>query len=105
MPEGQMPPVAAEAPAQSDPQGGGVAEFLTGLDKDLLKATQVVSENPEIPDDLKAPLQAAHQAYRQFLEGLLSMGEGGAPEPAGGAVAPEQGASKGAVPVSMGRPA
>jgi hypothetical protein len=101
MPEAPVPQGGAdEAPAQ----GGGVAEKIVSLDRDLAQLAQVVTQNEQIPDELKAPLQASVEAFRAFAQGLTEFaGGGGGQAPQQGVVSPEQGAS-GAQPVSMGRP-
>lgn len=56
----------------------------------------------QAPDEAKEAFAAALDAFRQGLE--IAAG-GGSSSPANQAVTMEQGGSKGAVPMSMGRPA
>lgn len=94
-------PVPAEG-APPEEAGGGITQALVETDKSLFKISQLVGQNPEVPDEVKAAFQAALDAYRQGLSALTGGGEGGsAPAPANASV--EQGAS-GAQPMSMQRP-
>ncbi len=89
-----------EAPAQ----GGGVAEKIVGLDADLAKLATLAAENPQVPEDAKAALQASLDAFRQFTQLITGPGaQGGAPADPSAPVPMEAGTS-GAMPVSHGRP-
>lgn len=93
----------APVPAEGAPEegGGGITQALVETDKSLFKISQLVGQNPEVPDEVKAAFQASLDAFRQGLESLTGGGSGSAPVPAN--ASPEQGAS-GAQPMSMQRP-
>lgn len=84
------------------PEGGGVAEKIVGLDADLSKLATLAAQNPQFPEGAKAALQASLDAFRQFTQ-MITEG-GAAPADPSGSVPMEAGASKGAVPMSHGRP-
>lgn len=83
-------------------EGGEEVEEQGGSDplKKLEAALADVAD--QAPDEAKEAFAAALDAFRQGLE-LAAGGGGGAP--ANQAVTMEQGGSKGAIPMSMGRPA
>jgi hypothetical protein len=91
-----------DAPAQ--PSGGGVVEALVGLDAQLAKITQAITQNDKVPDEIKGDFSNALQAWRSGMTKIQQLAGDGAPEPDAdeqqGAVAPEVGASRGAVPMS-----
>lgn len=82
---------------QEAPQGGGLGDALKSLGQGL----SAVSQDESVPESARAAFSAALEAFQQGLAAL----EGGEPE-AGPSevVTPEQGASKGAVPMTHGRP-
>ena len=85
---------------QAPPQGGGgdPLQALAKFNEQLAKITQVVTQNPQVPDEAKAAFTSSLEAFRAGLE-ILSGGGGEGPEgPA--AVAPEAGGNAGAVPAS-----
>jgi hypothetical protein len=82
-----------EAPAQ----GGGVADALKTLGQGLSAATQ----DESVPEEARAAFSAALEAFSQGMS--ILEGGGQAPSPSE-PVSMEQGASKGAVPMSHGRP-
>ncbi len=110
MPDAPMKPSdgPSAAPAEAsegEPGGGSISEVLVATDKSLFQINQLVSQNPQVPDEVKSAFQAALEAYRQ---GLTALTGGGGSAPAGpggpqGPATPEQGAS-GAQPMSMQRP-
>lgn len=109
MPDAPMKPMAGQSPAESsegESGGGGITETLVATDKSLFQINQLVSKNPQVPDEVKSAFQAALEAYRQGLAALTGGGEGapaGAPGGPQGAATMQQGAS-GAQPMSMQRP-
>ena len=83
---------------QEPAEGGGPADALKSLGQGLAAASQ----DESMPAEAKAAFQASLEAFQQGLDILQG---GGAPVPEqSGAVPMEAGASKGAVPMSMGRP-
>lgn len=96
MPEAPVPQGGPASPAE----GGGVAEAIVKTDETLAKLAQASLQNPQIPDEAKAAIQASLEAFRSFST-LLTQGGGQGPQQ--GTVSPEQGASD-AQPVGMGRP-
>lgn len=78
-------------------QPGGAEEALKSLGAGLA----AVSQDESVPEEAKAAFQAAHDAFQKGLALL----EGGGEEAGPNETLPmEAGASKGAVPVSHGRP-
>lgn len=104
-------PVPQDAPQDPQGSGGGVSEVIVEVDKKLFQLTQLVSENPQVPDEVKAGLQSSLDAYRGAIDMLMQAAGGGGEAPAAapegpqaqGVVTPEQGAGR-AVPMTMGRP-
>src|SRR5687767_10147532 len=93
-----------QAPAPQEGGGGGFAEALARFDKIGAAVTQAVTQNPQVPDELKQRAAALREEIGSFAEALVDVAsQGGAQAaPAGprGAVSPEQGGSEGAVPMS-----
>ncbi len=83
-----------EAPEQG---GGGVADALKSLGDGLSAASQ----DESVPEEARAAFSAALEAFSQGMQ-ILQGGEQ-PPDPSQ-PVSMEQGASKGAVPMSHGRP-
>ncbi len=100
MPEVPMKPDEGAAEQAGDTsEQGGITQALVETDKNLFKISQIVAQNPQIPDEIKSAFQSALDSYRQGLSALT--GGGGQAGPAN--ATPEQGAS-GAQPMSMQRP-
>lgn len=99
-------PGGGDAQGQQSPQGGGggIGQAIVQVDQVLNKITQAVTSNPQVGDDVKKAFQGALDSFRQASQALVKGvgGEGGEPDEddGGGASTPEQGASKGAVPMS-----
>jgi hypothetical protein len=95
MPEAPIP----EAPP-AEAQGGGAGEAIVDLDKRVGAFMQAVTQNPNVPEELKAEIASAAEALRAAIGALVDAASGGgAPPPqAGGVVTPEQGGGR-AVPV------
>lgn len=99
--EGAAPGSTPDQPQDQAPQGG-ITEKLVALDKQLYQVVGAISQ-ADVPDEVKAPFQSALEAFRAGLSALTSMADGGKGQAQPGAVAPEQGAAQGAVPMSHGR--
>lgn len=95
MPEGMPPEAGQEAPPKED-AGGGIAEGLAATGAQLQKFTEAVSQDPQVPDEVKAQFAAALEAFTGAAQGLS-----GGPS-AGGSATPEQGGNPNAKPMGMG---
>lgn len=97
----QQPPQAPEGAG-----GGGVAEKVVALDRGLSQFVAAIGQSP-VSDGVKQAFQAALEAFRGAMEGLMAEAKGGgAPQGGGqpGTVSPEQGGAAGAMPMSPAGP-
>lgn len=91
----------APPPPAGDAGGGGAAEALAETNSRLTAIAQMMRANPQIPAEIKARFAAAADAYREGLEGVSSLAEGGGEMGADtGLVTPEQGGAPGVIPVT-----
>ncbi len=97
-----MPPESAQAPAPGG-EGGGIADAIAQTDAMISKITEAVTQNAQLPDEVKQAFQGAAESWKgavQALTGAAGGGEQGPPDGGPGAVPAEAGASGGAVPMS-----
>lgn len=91
----------APPPAEEAGAGGGATEAFVEANSLVAQTAQMVRNNGQIPEAIKEQFMAAAQAYAQGLEALTEFAGGGEGATAmGGVVTPEQGGSRGAIPVT-----
>lgn len=105
-----MPPQGGAAPAQAPApddaqqggdqgqgQGGGIADFIVGLDGNLSKFAALI-EKAQVPDSVKKDVQTSLESFRSAVA-VLTNGDQGGQAPADAGSAPMQaGGNSGAQP-------
>lgn len=94
-------------PGQEQAAGGGEAgpeqlkQAVVGAHENLLKFQTILSESPNVSDDLKQQLDGIVNGYREFVQNLVGSGGKGTPAqgPQGAPAAP---GPKGPAPMMAG---